>query len=135
MTFMPWTKELATGIQSIDDQHLWLVNTTNQLHDEINKTEPDKEKIGEILHGLIDYTFNHFIYEEDLFKRFDYPESSAHLAEHNKFSTTVNELLEKFEKGESVNNAALEFLKDWLKHHIMKVDKAYVPFLKEKGIK
>lgn len=134
MAFMPWSEELATGIQSIDEQHQWLVNTTNRLYEEINTTEPDNQKIGNILEGLIDYTFNHFIVEEDLFKRFDYPESPAHVEEHNKFTATASELLSKFETGETVNNEALEFLKEWLVHHIMKVDMAYVPFMKEKGV-
>jgi len=134
MAFMPWSDELITGIQSIDDQHQWLVKATNQLHDEINKAEPDSEQIGKILEGLIEYTFNHFIVEEDMFKRFDYPQSEAHIEEHNKFTATAALLLTKFESGQSVNNEALDFLKAWLIHHIMKVDMAYVPFLKGKGI-
>jgi len=134
MVFMPWSDELATGIASIDEQHQWLVNTTNQLYDKINTSTPDNKQIGYILESLIDYTFNHFIVEEELFRRLNYPESKAHIDEHNKFAATAANLLAKFEFGESVNNEALEFLKEWLIHHIMKVDKAYVPFLKEKGI-
>jgi hemerythrin len=134
MTFMPWNDDLATGIQSIDEQHQWLVNTTNRLYDEINKPQADNNAIGEIIEGLIDYTYNHFIVEEDLFKRFDYPESPQHLEEHNRFTATTAQLLEKFESGDTVNNDALEFLKEWLVHHIMKVDMAYVPFMLAKGV-
>lgn len=134
MTFMPWSEELTTGIQSIDEQHRWLVDATNRLYDEINQAQPDSKRIGEILEGLIDYTYNHFITEEDLFKRFGYPESAGHLAEHNRFTATAADLLSKFEDGASVNNEAMSFLKDWLVHHIMKVDMAYVPFMKEQGI-
>ncbi|MCW8853616.1 MAG: bacteriohemerythrin [Gammaproteobacteria bacterium] len=134
MAFMLWSNDLVTGIQSIDEQHQWLVNTTNQLHDEINNPQPDNRKIGSILESLIEYTFNHFIVEEDMFQRFEYPQSKSHIEEHNKFAATAALLLSKYESGESVNNEALDFLKEWLKHHIMKVDMAYVPFLKEKGI-
>lgn len=134
MTFMPWSEELTTGIQSIDEQHRWLVDATNRLYDEINQAQPDSKRIGEILEGLIDYTYNHFITEEDLFKRFGYPESAGHLAEHNRFTATAADLLSKFEDGASVNNEAMSFLKDWLVHHIMEVDMAYVPFMKEQGI-
>ena len=74
------------------------------------------------------------IVEEDMFKRYEYPQSKTHIEEHNKFAATAALLLSKYESGESVNNEALDFLKEWLKHHIMKVDMAYVPFLKEKGI-
>jgi len=28
----------------------------------------------------------------------------------------------------------MNFLKDWLSHHILSVDKKYAPFLNEKGI-
>ena len=134
MAFMLWSNDLVTGIQSIDEQHQWLVNTTNQLHDEINSPQPDNKQIGSILESLIEYTFNHFIVEEDIFKRYEYPQSKAHIEEHNKFAATAALLLSKYESGESVNNEALDFLKEWLIHHIMKVDMAYVPFLKEKGI-
>lgn len=134
MAFMPWTDEFVTGLPQIDEQHRWLVDATNQLHDEISKEEVDKDAVNNILHGLIDYTFNHFIVEEDLFNRYGYPESSAHIAEHNKFTRETASMLEKFEEGESVKEEALEFLKDWLSHHILKVDMAYVPFMKEKGL-
>lgn len=134
MAFMPWTDDFVTGLTQIDQQHRWLVDATNQLHDEATKPEVDQAAVNKILHGLIDYTFNHFIVEEDLFNRHGYSESPAHIAEHNKFTKETASLLEKFEAGESVKEEALEFLKDWLSHHILKVDMAYVPFMKEKGV-
>jgi hemerythrin-like metal-binding domain len=134
MVFMPWSEEYRIGIAAIDEQHRWLVDNTNRLHDELTKPDPDRASIGEILEGLVDYAFNHFIVEEELFKRFDYPDEQAHLAEHNGFTTKATELLERFENGESVSTQALEFLKNWLIHHILEVDKAYVPFMREKGI-
>ena len=32
MTFMPWTQALEVGIAEIDEQHRWLVEQTNALH-------------------------------------------------------------------------------------------------------
>jgi len=134
MVFMPWRDEYRIGIDAIDEQHRWLVDTTNRLHDELAKPEPDREAVGEILEGLVDYAFNHFIVEEELFKRFEYPDERAHLAEHNSFTEKAAELLERFESGEVVSTQTLEFLKNWLIHHILEVDKAYVPFMREHGI-
>lgn len=128
MAFMPWSKEFEIGIDQIDEQHHWLVDLTNQLHEEVTKAEPDREVIGEILVGLVDYTYNHFIVEEELFQRYEYPETDAHKAEHNKFTKEAAELLIKHEDGAEVTTEALDFLKDWLKHHILKVDKGYVTF-------
>lgn len=134
MAFMQWTDAFVTGISQIDQQHRWLVESINQLHDEISGKNADKEVVYKILHGLIDYTFNHFIVEEDLFKRFDYPKTDAHLEEHNKFTRDTAALLEKFEGGETLRADALEFLREWLSHHILTVDMAYVPFMKENGV-
>jgi hemerythrin len=135
MPFMPWSDAFVLGIDSIDKQHRWLVDATNRLHDQIESRRPDNTVVREILEGLVDYTMNHFILEEDLFNRLGYPEHDAHKEKHDQFSTHAIDLLLRFEKGEAVTQETLEFLQGWLIEHIMKVDRAYVPFLKEKGVK
>jgi hemerythrin len=135
MPFMLWSDAFVLGIDSIDSQHRWLVDATNRLYDEIETRNPDREVLKEILEGLVDYTVNHFIVEEDLFNRLGYPEEKGHCARHNEFARHALELLLKFEKGESVSDEMLGFLQKWLVNHILKDDKAYVPFLKEKGVK
>ncbi len=72
MTFMPWTSELELGVAEIDRQHQWLVQLTNNLHDELSQPQPRREAIGEVLEGLVDYTHNHFIVEEVLFQQHGY---------------------------------------------------------------
>lgn len=134
MAFMLWSEALELGIPSIDAQHHWLVNTTNTLHDELEKSAPDTQIIGRTLEILVNYTMNHFILEEDLFLRLGYPESAAHREEHNAFTAKIMQLLLKFEDGENVGLDTLDLLKDWLQHHILKVDKAYVPFLLQHGV-
>jgi hemerythrin len=134
MSFMPWTDALEIGIASIDNQHRWLVDATNRLYGEITKPSPDRAVLAEILEGLVDYTMNHFVLEEELFERFGYPETAAHKAEHDAFTATAMDLLMQFESGESVGPPVLDFLKEWLLHHILKVDRAYAPFLKAAGV-
>lgn len=134
MTFMPWSEAFELGIPSIDQQHRWLVDATNRLYAEIETQNPDPKVVGEILEGLVDYTMNHFVYEEDLFTRLGYPESAAHKREHDGFANEAMKLLHNFEGGDPVGEEALEFLKAWLVHHILRVDKAYVPFFKEHGV-
>ena len=128
MTFMPWTPDLALGVEEIDSQHQELVRLTNALHDEISSASPHRETIHGILEGLVDYTHNHFIVEEVLFQQHDYPETPAH---HNRFTEKAMDLLLRFEDGEEVSTEALDFLKDWLVHHICRVDRAYLSFFQE----
>jgi hemerythrin len=135
MSLMPWSDSMSLGIESIDNQHRWLVGAVNTLHDELSGSEPPRrEVVGKILEGLVDYSVNHFILEEELFQRFGYPETIAHKAEHDGFSAKAMELLFRFEDGDTVSLETLEFVKDWLMHHILKVDKAYAPFLRSKGV-
>jgi len=133
MTFWPWSKELEVGIGEIDEQHKWLVDLTNQLHDALNEGA-DQAKTSDILESLMDYTMNHFIVEEDLFQRLGYPETDAHKAEHNKFTGQIMGLIERHENGDSAGEETLEVLKEWLTHHILKVDKAYVEHFRAHGV-
>lgn len=134
MAFMPWTSELELGLAEIDRQHHWLVDQTNALHDELSQPAPRREVIGQIFEGLVDYTHNHFIVEEVLFQQHGYPETPGHKDEHDGFTGKAMDLLMRFEDGEEVTLEALEFLKEWLVHHICQVDRAYVPFFKAKGV-
>ncbi len=134
MSFMPWTEELLTGISQVDEQHKWLVDATNELYEELSKSQPDGEAVSEILFGLIDYTFNHFIMEEDLFQRLGYPEADAHKKQHNAFTDNLTTLLQQHDAGEPVTTETIELLRNWLINHIMKTDKAYVSFFREHGI-
>ena len=134
MPIMPWSDDFVLGIKQIDEQHRWLVDNINALYDESSKNTPDQSVIGEILEGLVDYTFNHFIVEEEIFQRHDYPQTGAHKDEHNKFNQRIAEVLERYENTGKLDSSVMVFLKDWLSHHILTVDKAYVPFFKSKGV-
>ena len=135
MSLMPWSSALELGIAKIDEQHRWLVDRINALHDELGKPAPDRKVMGDILESLVEYTMNHFIVEEEIFKRHAYPQTEAHLAEHNNFTGRIILLLDQFQDGTAdVGNEVMPLLKDWLTHHILEIDKAYVPFFKAKGV-
>lgn len=127
MTFMPWTPDLALGVEEIDSQYQELVRLTNALHDEISSASPHRETIHGILEGLVDYTHNHFIVEEVLFQQHDYPETPSTTTASRKSHGFA---LLRFEDGEEVSTEALDFLKDWLVHHICRVHRAYLSFSK-----
>ena len=133
MTFMLWSDDFSVGLDTVDEQHRWLFDATNRLHDELNKEVKSRVVIAELMEGLMDYTMNHFIVEEVIFERHDYPETRAHKALHSTFTGSIMNMLTDFEAGVEVENEVLELLKHWLLQHIMKVDMAYVPFFKEKA--
>ena len=130
MTFIPWTAALKLGVPIIDEQHRVLVDLINALHAAISDAAGARDAIADILEGLLDYTHNHFIVEEVLFQKHGYPDADKHLSEHSGFTGKMMNWLTRFEDGEDVNLEVLDFLKDWLVHHICEEDRAYLPFLR-----
>ncbi len=131
---MPWSDRLVTGIDRIDDQHKRLVKMINELHRAMKMKKGARES-GRILDGLAEYTKVHFANEEQMFEEFGYPDRVEHKDYHDKLVAQVMDFKAQFDEGRAALSMDLMvFLTDWLKNHIMKTDKAYVPFLKEKGV-
>ena len=129
---MPWGKKLILGVKKIDEQHKELVSMINRLHKAMKLKKANKES-GAILSALADYTVYHFNFEESLFKPSGYPDTTNHLKKHKELVSQVIDFKAQFDAG----NAALtmdlmRFLTKWLNGHIMKTDKQYVPFLKNR---
>jgi len=89
-----------------------------------------------VLNNLINYTATHFQTEEKYFDRYGYPETFSHKKEHEAFVQKVSEFRKGFENGKlSVTVEIMNFLSDWLRHHIKTADKKYASFFKAKGLK
>lgn len=131
---MPWGDRLKIDIPLIDDQHKELVKMINELHRAM-KMKMGAKEAGQILTRLADYTVYHFKNEENLFEKHQYPDRDAHKQYHDRLVGQVLEFKKEFEEGRAALSMDLmQFLTDWLREHILKTDKLYVPFLKEKGV-
>jgi hemerythrin len=130
---MAWNNSLATGIESIDTQHQQLVKLVNELYDAMTQNR-GKEATGKVLNELVAYTVKHFAHEERYFAQTAYPDTAAHIAEHEKLKAQVGDFGKKFAAGQATVSAELmNFLRNWLMTHIMQSDKKYAPHLKAKG--
>jgi hemerythrin-like metal-binding protein len=131
---MPWGVKLEIGIDQIDEQHKELVKMVNELHRAM-KMKMGAKEAGQILTRLADYTVYHFANEETLFEQHQYPDRVAHKEYHDRLVAQVLEFKQEFEEGRAALSMDLmQFLTDWLRDHIMKTDRAYAPFFKEKGV-
>lgn len=129
---MPWGEKLILGLDEIDDQHRRLVNMVNRLHKAM-KLRKGRDHLSGILGELADYTVSHFKFEETLFEKHGYPDTDSHKQIHKKLVKQVTEFQEELTQGKaSLSMDLMDFLKDWLNNHILKTDKAYVPFLSDK---
>lgn len=91
--------------------------------------------IKRVVQGLIDYTANHFDYEETLFEQSGYPQDAEHKASHRKLVNQALDFQKKVNNGEDVGAELMSFLKAWLSNHITVEDAAYSHHFKEHGLK
>ncbi|SMC22961.1 hemerythrin-like metal-binding domain protein [Desulfacinum hydrothermale DSM 13146] len=126
---MVWTDEYSVGDFDLDRQHKRLFALVNQLAHAMRQGQ-GKKVLEPIVGELVDYTQTHFEDEERAMERCGYPDLAAHRETHAKFVQKVQEVVDKFQKGEvGLSFEVLEFLETWLKKHILGTDCQYAPHL------
>lgn len=127
MPFIRWSEEYATNIAEIDAQHQKLIALINTLHEEM-KMGKAGYAISEIIDELADYTNYHFTLEESLMVRHNYILFDAHKKEHKFFIAKVKGYQDKTQyENSSLPIDVINFLREWLLHHIIKADKMLPP--------
>jgi len=126
-----WNDTFSVGIQEIDDQHKTLFDLINRLFQAALERKDHAVSL-EILDALIDYTKIHFALEERLLESAEYPDLPQHQLEHRKFEQELSAMAQKFLAEEkTITFELINFLKHWLKEHIMETDMAYASQLSQ----
>jgi hemerythrin-like metal-binding protein len=130
MAFIEWSADLSVGDGEIDAQHKELVRLINELHDAM-RVGKGRDAIAATINGLYDYTLTHFGFEERQFAERGYPDTPTHRQEHASFVAKVADFKSGYEQGKlGLSVDVLNFLWDWLKHHIMVVDMKFGDYLR-----
>ncbi len=134
MAFVYWTSDLDTGFEDIDEQHRQLVDYTNKLYDA--KEAGDKEGIEREFQHLIDYTVEHFSYEEMMLEEAQYRLVEQHRKVHQNFVTRLNTLQARYRNGdEEALEEVIGLCEGWLFRHIRINDHGYIDSVKASGIR
>jgi len=136
MSFINWTDDYSVGIESIDKQHKKLIEIINELNKSVAFGESDT-MLAKTFVDLLNYTKQHFAYEEQLFEQYNYQQSREHITQHKKLLQQVFELKNQYQTDPSASLGLelIQFLRSWLINHILKSDKDYSQFLVGKGVK
>lgn len=130
---MEWSSQLDIGLEEINRQHQALLHLINELY-HLLKHNYGLSSIKRVVQGLIDYTANHFKYEEVLFDQIDYSQTKEHIEKHNQLVAQVLDFQKRVERGDDIGDELMSFLKNWLSQHIMREDKAYVDSFKKNNL-
>jgi hemerythrin len=119
--------EFRTGIESIDREHQKLFEIADKAYETLmDDFIPDKyDYIVGILNELTEYATIHFQHEEEYMMSIRYKKLISHKAQHVEFMDRISSysLDEVDEKQKDVILELLDFLNDWLIHHILENDK------------
>jgi hemerythrin len=134
LALVTWDPSYSVKVKSSDTQHQKLFSLMNALHDAM-KSGQGRSVIAGTVVELEKYTHTHFLAEEELMQRTQYPKLAEHKIEHQKFVAKVLKFRQDLETGGKIDSiAVLTFLKDWLANHIKQTDKGYSEHLNSHGV-
>lgn len=122
----------AVGIADIDSQHREIALRLNRIIDHIVEAGPCKILI-ELFDDLLDYVARHFAFEEDLMRRYEYPETAFHVDEHAILLKQLGNIIKKDPCSPFRASLAPAFLIDWVENHALKEDTKLGAFLAARG--
>ncbi|MCX6120703.1 MAG: bacteriohemerythrin [Ignavibacteriales bacterium] len=132
MPIIEWNDAFSVDIQKIDEQHKKFFSLVNLLYDSIMQGKGE-EVVGSVLNELQQYVIFHFKSEESWMKLYHYPDMNKHMLEHQEGAQKINHLVLEYERGnKTVDIELLKFLSEWLQHHILEVDRKYIPYFQGK---
>lgn len=132
--FLPWLSKYELGISEIDNQHKKLVKLINELYEAFMKNQ-HIEKTEEVINELVKYTEYHFGAEEKYQRIFEYPDIDAHVEKHNAFIQKIKDFQRDYQQNPNyLTFKIVNFLKEWLRDHILIEDQKYADLFKKNGL-
>ncbi len=118
-----WHDSFSVGVKVVDTHHKKLFSIVNELIAGVNAGN-SRKNIYKVLMELVDYTEYHFKTEEEFFKM--HPQFKDHQLIHKKFVKSISDFTSSFHSGDvELGNNVLHFLVDWLKTHVLDLDRNY----------
>ncbi len=141
--FISWRDDWRLGIQLLDEQHKLLADCLNRVVRQCscveNGEERDREKLGRRLGELLDELYakarQHFKKEEALMLERGYPGYASHQREHVMLLAELKStFLTQFEQGcRHMDPAVFKALKSWFIVHVIRSDREFADFLRNRA--
>jgi len=129
--WLAFKDEYMSGVKSIDQQHIELLQLVNQLKSLVTE-QADSTHIESVFDQLLNKTIQHFSSEEELLTQYAYPEIKEHRDDHQHLLAELELLKVHFqEQGRELE--ALQLLKSWLLKHMIYGDKKSNAYLVTQG--
>jgi len=118
-----WTKELVTGIGTIDNQHKKILKHINKICKLFELRKSCYEIIIEV-EQLIELADIHNRTEQKYMEQYNFPEYNSHKNDHKIFIENLNIIKSKVNNSTDCLKALLENqLNSWFDNHLINYDK------------
>ena len=85
-----WDESLSINIYEIDKQHEKLISLVSDLHSAFMQNKHSGHLNKDILQSMLDFTKEHFLYEERYMEKICYPDILFHKVFHSRFLQRKN---------------------------------------------
>ena len=107
-----WREEYKINIREIDEHHQEVFNKADKFYDAIEEKK-DKALLETALNDLVHSIQSHFVKEETLMSKHNYPILESHQKKHQLIFKEILDFQSSFRKNNfDINRAALGFLKN-----------------------
>ena len=123
-----WDESLETGNEMIDSQHRQLLNLLDEVKDDFKS----HNNVLRILDKVTDLTMTHFLCEEELMTKVNYPSDTTKkmIEQHKTFKSYLRLRILEFRQGEKLTGQPLQsFIVNYLKDHEFKADRQLVNWI------
>ncbi|WP_018248714.1 bacteriohemerythrin [Orenia marismortui] len=126
-----WNRKYEVGVEKIDTQHQGIFEKANYLL-EAYKNQNGEGEIKEVLDFLVDYIDKHFRDEEEIQRKYNYPDYENHKRIHHNFEKAVQDVIDNY--NETMNTSSLmklnKMVTGWLIEHIKREDQKLAKHIK-----
>ena len=130
MSYFTWKPEFEIGHPLIDEQHKQMLLLGEAMVDPLLNSAEHRPAAAQ-LQALIDFTVEHFAFEEDLMLSAGYPEAEEHAKFHASLLAELETYCSRLQRGQHKNAPGLiSFIWDWLSLHVDGQDRKLVNWLR-----
>jgi hemerythrin-like metal-binding protein len=132
--FLIWREDWLLGFQAMDEQHLELAKTLNELHRFLvcdgDKPRAGMDQLCQRLADMLEMVRKHFHDEEVLMQSYEYAALPEHHREHAMLLAEMQELIREIEAGSKpFTLETLTALKYWQIDHVLYSDRKFIDYL------
>jgi hemerythrin len=117
MVLLKWNPGYSVGIDAIDFEHQQLIDTINELHEQLDR--PDgRQTVPGFFGELLREISAHFALEEKIMRDMKYQQLKQHKENHEELLDEIRDIMDAFEQSEEIDSVELAMRLDkWFTHH------------------